>query len=53
MVTFKIDRFIKENFEKVDFNLKFQYASLMCNRWLGMRLECFSNLIVFAVAMFG
>lgn len=46
------DRFIKENFEKVDFNLKFQYASIMCNRWLGMRLECFANLIVFAVAIF-
>lgn len=47
------NRFIKENFEKVDFNLKFQYASLMCNRWLGMRLEAFANLIVFAVAIFG
>ena len=32
---------------------KFQYASLMCNRWLGMRLECFANLITFSVAIYG
>ena len=46
-------RFINENVEKIDYNLKFQYANLMCNRWLGLRLEVFANLIVFAVAFYG
>jgi len=33
----KENEFIKGNLVKVDHNLKFQYANLMCNRWLGIR----------------
>ncbi|CAG5100511.1 Oidioi.mRNA.OKI2018_I69.XSR.g17031.t1.cds [Oikopleura dioica] len=48
----KEDEFIQDNLNKVDHNLKFQYANLMCNRWLGIRLESFANLIVFSVAIY-
>jgi len=48
----KEEEFIKGNLTKVDHNLKFQYANLMCNRWLGIRLESFANLIVFSVAIY-
>lgn len=48
----KENEFIKGNLVKVDHNLKFQYANLMCNRWLGIRLESFANLIVFSVAIY-
>jgi ABC-type multidrug transport system fused ATPase/permease subunit len=47
------DRFLEDNISKIDHNLKFQYANLICNRWLGIRLEFFANLIVFAVAIYG
>lgn len=46
------DRFLEDNISKIDHNLKFQYANLICNRWLGIRLEFFANLIVFAVAIY-
>ena len=44
--------FIAKNFERVDYNLKFKYVTVMCNRWLGTRLEFVANLITFSVALY-
>ncbi|KAK3107159.1 hypothetical protein FSP39_008334 [Pinctada imbricata] len=46
------DRFIRESLDRVDKNLKYYFARISSNRWLGWRLELAGNLVVFAAAMF-
>jgi len=45
------ERFASVNRAKVDFNQRAQYVSLAANRWLTVRLEFFSNLLVAATAV--
>jgi len=45
------ERFESVNRAKVDYNQRAQYISLAANRWLTVRLEFFSNLLVAATAL--
>jgi len=44
-------RFEETNRQKVDFNLRANYISLAANRWLTVRLEFFSNILLFLTAL--
>uniref|UniRef100_A0A7S2DAY2 ATP-dependent transporter ycf16 n=1 Tax=Haptolina brevifila TaxID=156173 RepID=A0A7S2DAY2_9EUKA len=44
-------RFEEENRRKVDSNLQANYVSLAANRWLTVRLEFFSNILLFLTAL--
>uniref|UniRef100_A0A672K2V6 ABC-type glutathione-S-conjugate transporter n=1 Tax=Sinocyclocheilus grahami TaxID=75366 RepID=A0A672K2V6_SINGR len=45
-------RFLKQNEDTIDQNLKSVYPWFVSNRWLAMRLECLGNLVVFFAALF-
>ncbi|KAI8898763.1 P-loop containing nucleoside triphosphate hydrolase protein [Globomyces pollinis-pini] len=49
----QMDRFIKLNESKVDYNQQAYYPSVCSNRWLAIRLEFIGALIVFGSASFG
>ena len=44
-------RFEETNRLKVDYNLRANYISLAANRWLTVRLEFFSNILLFLTAL--
>ncbi|XP_026080611.1 canalicular multispecific organic anion transporter 1-like isoform X1 [Carassius auratus] len=45
-------RFLKQNEDTIDENLKSVYPWIVSNRWLAMRLESLGNLVVFFAALF-
>uniref|UniRef100_A0A673LTB9 Canalicular multispecific organic anion transporter 1-like n=1 Tax=Sinocyclocheilus rhinocerous TaxID=307959 RepID=A0A673LTB9_9TELE len=45
-------RFLKQNEDTIDQNLKSVYPWIVSNRWLAMRLESLGNLVVFFSALF-
>uniref|UniRef100_A0A8C1VIW3 ATP-binding cassette, sub-family C (CFTR/MRP), member 2 n=1 Tax=Cyprinus carpio TaxID=7962 RepID=A0A8C1VIW3_CYPCA len=45
-------RFLKQNEDTIDQNLKSVYPWIVSNRWLAMRLESLGNLVVFFAALF-
>ncbi|XP_051945452.1 canalicular multispecific organic anion transporter 1 isoform X2 [Xyrauchen texanus] len=45
-------RFLKQNEDTIDGNLKSVYPWIVSNRWLAMRLESLGNLVVFFSALF-
>uniref|UniRef100_A0A8C1P9D2 Uncharacterized protein n=1 Tax=Cyprinus carpio TaxID=7962 RepID=A0A8C1P9D2_CYPCA len=45
-------RFLKQNEDTIDQNLKSVYPWIVSNRWLAMRLEFLGNLVVFFSALF-
>ncbi|KAE9546963.1 hypothetical protein FO519_009825, partial [Halicephalobus sp. NKZ332] len=47
------DHFFLESQKKVNYNLKFDYPTIMANRWLAVRLEFIGNLIVLFSALLG
>ncbi|KAJ2018312.1 hypothetical protein GGI14_002398 [Coemansia sp. S680] len=49
----KSERFMAENLRKIDTNQRCVYPYLSLNRWLAVRLEFMSALIIFATAMLG
>jgi ABC-type multidrug transport system fused ATPase/permease subunit len=46
------DRFTLESEAKVDHNQIAYYPSIICNRWLAIRLETVGNFIIFAASFF-
>lgn len=44
--------FMTENADRVDFNQKSAYSSIIANRWLGVRLEIVGSFIVLFAAIF-
>jgi ABC-type multidrug transport system fused ATPase/permease subunit len=44
--------FIKENEDRVNFNLQAYYPGICANRWLALRLEFLGNCIIFFAALF-
>ncbi|KAE9547023.1 hypothetical protein FO519_009765 [Halicephalobus sp. NKZ332] len=47
------DHFFLESQKRVNYNLKFEYPTIMANRWLAVRLEFIGNLIVLFSALLG
>lgn len=45
-------RFTLESEDKVDYNQKVSYPTIIANRWLGIRLEIVGSLVVLFAAMF-
>jgi ATP-binding cassette subfamily C (CFTR/MRP) protein 1 len=45
------DRFEANNRAKMDYNLRANFTSLIANRWLSVRLEFFSNVLLAATAL--
>ncbi|KAJ6639011.1 Multidrug resistance-associated protein 1, partial [Pseudolycoriella hygida] len=45
-------RFIEESDERVDWNQASQFANIVANRWLGIRLEIVGTLIILFAALF-
>ncbi|XP_065205461.1 multidrug resistance-associated protein 1-like isoform X2 [Planococcus citri] len=46
------EKFIKQSEEKVDHNDKSYYLNIISNRWLSIRSETISNLVIFFAALF-
>ncbi|XP_055548416.1 multidrug resistance-associated protein 1-like [Wyeomyia smithii] len=46
------NRFTKESEEKVDYNQKVSYPTILANRWLSVRLEIVGSLVVLFAALF-
>ena len=46
------ERFIKENYDRLDLNIKTYYPSVASNRWLAIRLEFLGALIIFGASLF-
>ncbi|KAJ2007298.1 hypothetical protein GGI04_001576, partial [Coemansia thaxteri] len=49
----KSERFMAENLRKIDTNQRCVYPYLSLNRWLAVRLEFMSALVIFSTAMLG
>jgi len=47
------ERFIRDNYRKVDENQVAYYLSISANRWLSLRLEFIGNCLIFFAALFG
>ncbi|CAC5385161.1 ABCC1 [Mytilus coruscus] len=45
------DSFIKTSNNRINLNQRFQYAIISANRWLGIRLEFFGNIIICSAAL--
>ncbi|XP_076114149.1 multidrug resistance-associated protein 1-like [Mytilus galloprovincialis] len=43
--------FIKTSNDRINLNQRFQYAIISANRWLGIRLEFFGNIIICSAAL--
>jgi ATP-binding cassette subfamily C (CFTR/MRP) protein 1 len=48
----KVQDFILDNQNKIERNNQATYMSFTANRWLGIRLEFFGSMVVFAAAFF-
>ncbi|XP_063401135.1 multidrug resistance-associated protein 1-like [Mytilus trossulus] len=45
------ESFIKTSNDRINLNQRFQYAIISANRWLGIRLEFFGNIIICSAAL--